>query len=269
MLHHYRNASGAHAQRRLSRTFFATAAAGAVIAGGLAAGSVATAAPARAATATASTAACPAVLEIVARASTEAPGTGVIGSLADDVQGDVNATVGIEAVVYPATLQNYSSSVGQGDSAMISDLENAVSSCPGEDIILMGYSQGAQVVGDTLAGGGGTSLGDAETAPAPSADLAKVIAAIQFGDPRHQPASGSSALATIDLGTDPNAQGIFAVESNQSRAGFSAILRSWCDTGDPFCAGGDNLEAHLDYTQKYDSAANTFIEGRLSAAGIS
>jgi acetylxylan esterase len=267
MLHNHSSASGAHAHKRFTRAFFATTAAGAVVAAGLAAASLAAAAPAMAAPkapATASTAACPAVLEIVARASTEAAGTGVIGSLADDVQGDVNATVGIEAVVYPATLQNYSSSVGQGDTAMEADVTNALSSCPGEKIILLGYSQGAQVVGDTLAGGGGTSLGDAETAPISSTAAASVIAAIQFGDPRHQP-----NLSPIDLGTDPGAQGIFAVESNQSRAAFGTILRSWCDTGDPFCAGGDNLEAHLDYTTKYDSAANTFIEGRLSAAGIS
>ena len=73
----------------------------------------------------------------------------------------------------------------------------------------------------------------------------------------------------IDLGTDPGAQGIFPVQAGQSRAAFGTILRSWCDTGDPFCAGGNNLEAHLDYTTKYNTAANTFVEGRLSAAGIS
>jgi acetylxylan esterase len=55
----------------------------------------------------------------------------------------------------------------------------------------------------------------------------------------------------------------------RSRAAFGSILRSWCDTCDPFCAGGFNLEAHLDYTQKYDTAADTFVKGRLSAARIS
>lgn len=120
-----------------------------------------------------------------------------------------------------------------------------MSSCPNEKIVLLGYSQGAQVAGDVLAGGGGGANLGPETAPIPSADAAQVIAAIQFGDPRHQP--------------------IFPVQAGQSRAAFGAILRSWCDTGDPFCAGG----ANLDYTQKYDTAANTFVKGRLSAAGIS
>jgi acetylxylan esterase len=259
MLHAQSSASGAHAQKRFSRRFLTTTVVGAVAAAGLAA-SVAGAMPAGA---TASTASCAAVHIIVARASTEAAGDGVIGALATLIQGDVNATVSQEAVVYPASLTNYASSVAQGDSAMAKDVENAVSACPNEKIVLLGYSQGAQVVGDVLAGGGGGSLG-AQSAPIPSADAAKVIAAIQFGDPRHQP-----NLASIDLGTDPGAQGIFPVVAGQSRAGFSAILRSWCDTGDPFCAGGANLNAHLQYTQKYDTAANTFVKGRLTAAGIS
>jgi hypothetical protein len=259
MLHAQSSASGAHAQKRFSRRFLTTTVIGAVAAAGLAA-SVAGAMPAGA---TASTASCAAVHIIVARASTEAAGDGVIGALATLIQGDVNATVSQEAVVYPATLTNYASSVAQGDSAMAKDIENAVSACPNEKLVLLGYSQGAQVVGDVLAGGGGGSLG-AQSAPVPAADAAKVIAAIQFGDPRHQP-----NLASIDLGTDPGAQGIFPVVSGQSRAGFSAILRSWCDTGDPFCAGGANLNAHLQYTQKYDTAANTFVKGRLTAAGIS
>jgi acetylxylan esterase len=260
MLHAQSSALGAYAHKRFSRRFLSTAVAGAVAAAGLAA-SVAGAMPA---SATASTGSCPAVQLIVARASTESPGDGVIGALATLIQGDVNATVGNEAVVYPATLTNYASSVAKGDSAMATDIENAVSSCPNEKIILLGYSQGAQVVGDVLAGGGGGPELGPETAPVPAADAAKVIAAIQFGDPRHQP-----NLSPIDLGTDPGAQGIFPVQTGQSRAAFGTILRSWCDTGDPFCAGGNNLEAHLDYTTKYDTAANTFVEGRLSAAGIS
>jgi len=263
MLHHNRSATGAHAQRRLSRRFFATAAAGAMIAGGVAAGSVAAAAPAMA---TASTASCPTVLVIAARGSTEAasPGTGSMGALASLVQGDVKATVGVEAVNYPATLQNYSSSVATGDSAMESDIENALASCPGEKLILMGYSQGGQVVGDALAGGGGADLKTAETAGVPSADDASILAAIMFGDPRHV-----ANQEPIDLGTGDADTGLFPPEADQSRAAFSNILRSWCDTGDPFCASGNNLSAHLDYPQKYDTAANTFIEGTLSAAGIS
>jgi hypothetical protein len=260
MLHAHSSASGAGAQKRPARRFLRLAVAGAVASAGIAGTFAATAAPAMA---TASTASCAAVHIIAARGSTEAQGDGSMGALATLIQGDVNATVSQEAVVYPATLNNYASSVAQGDSAMAADIANAVSACPNEKLVLLGYSQGGQIVGDVLAGGGGGPKLGPETAPIPAAQAAQVVAAIQFGDPRHQP-----NLEPTDLGTDPGAQGIFPVQAGQSRAAFTGILRSWCDTGDPFCAGGNNLSAHLDYPQKYDTAASQFVTAQLNAAGI-
>ena len=135
-------------------------AAGVLAATGVAA-AVAVAGPA---SATPSSAACTTVRVIAARASTEAPGDGVIGSLVTLIQNDVSASVSQEAVVYPATLTNYSSSVTQGDSAIKSQLATDVANCPDEQFVLVGYSQGAQVVGDALGGGGGGNLGTSPTA---------------------------------------------------------------------------------------------------------
>lgn len=103
---------------------------------------------------------CPAVHIIVARASTELPGTGIIGTLAALVAKDNNDTT-VEPIEYPATLQNYPSSSAQGTNAMITSLENIVQACGnnGTKVVLMGYSQGAQVVGDTMCGGGGIGAG--------------------------------------------------------------------------------------------------------------
>ena len=53
-----------------------------------------------------------------------------------------------------------------------------------------------------------------------------------------------------------------------SLAPFAAKIQSYCDAGDPFCARGANLSAHLDYTQKYNNAASAFVTQRLNAAGI-
>jgi acetylxylan esterase len=77
---------------------------------------------------------------IVARASTEAPGTGIIGSVADDVAKQVPGST-ITAVEYPATLQNYQSSEEQGVAAMTQLVQNFTTSCPGAKMVLMGYSQ--------------------------------------------------------------------------------------------------------------------------------
>jgi hypothetical protein len=200
---------------------------------------------------------------IAARASTEPPGQGIIGSLVTLIQQHVKASVTTEAVVYPATLSNYGSSVGLGDAAMKADLTRAAAQCPNERFVLVGYSQGAQVVGDTLAGGGGApGLGPVTPGVSPAL-AAKVIAGIQMGDPRRMPG------LSLDAGNDPGAAGIFPRSPSESEAPFAAKLQSYCDTGDPYCAQGNNLAAHLDYTFKYNSAALAFVLAKLHAAGIS
>ncbi|MGH3276499.1 MAG: hypothetical protein ACRDNZ_19490, partial [Streptosporangiaceae bacterium] len=78
MPHAPSNAAAAGARKRIPRRFLSAGAVAAMGAAGLVS-AVATAGPAAA---TASTASCAAVHIIVARASTEAPGDGVIGALA-------------------------------------------------------------------------------------------------------------------------------------------------------------------------------------------
>ena len=107
---------------------------------------------------------CSAIHIITARASTEPAGEGVIGSLATLIQNG-NQGVTREAVCYPATLSNYASSSSKGTSAMTDQLSTYVSTCPDSKIVLLGYSQGAQVVGDTMCGGGGAPGLGSETPP--------------------------------------------------------------------------------------------------------
>ncbi|KAF5857737.1 hypothetical protein ETB97_005372 [Aspergillus alliaceus] len=59
-----------------------------------------------------------------------------------------------QAVDYPATWDNppYSISEGQGVNETRRMLEEYTSTCPNSDIVLLGYSQGAQVVADVLCG---------------------------------------------------------------------------------------------------------------------
>jgi len=207
--------------------------------------------------------ACATVHVIAARASTEAPGEGIIGGLVTLINLRLRASLTQEAVVYPATLSNYASSVAQGDAAMAADLVRDAAQCPKEKFVLVGYSQGAQVVGDVLGGGGGAQgLGPA-TPPVSAAITARVVAAIQMGDPRRVPGF------SFDVGTDPGATGLFPRLPSQSLAAFASRIQSYCDIGDPFCARGQDLAAHLDYTFKYYSAALAFVLAQLHAAGIS
>jgi len=211
---------------------------------------------------------CAAVDTIAARGSLEAEGTGKIGAVAEEVQKDVKATVAIRAVKYPAELTPYEPSVTKGDEAIKEELTEEVEKCPGQKILLLGYSQGAQIVGDALGGGGGNAKVDGAgdgpaTPPAAAAVTEKVVGVIQFGDPRRIPGQ------SFDVGSDPGAEGIFPRLKTQLLTSFAEDIQSYCDTGDPFCAKGNNLSAHLDYFEKYDKTAAKFLVGRLAAVGIS
>jgi acetylxylan esterase len=206
---------------------------------------------------------CAAVHVLAARASTEAPGAGVIGSLVRRIQNGVSSSVSTSAVDYPALLAPYDSSSTAGDTATRKQLTDQVKQCPDQKIVLVGYSQGAQIIGDALAGGGGAAgLGGASD-PVPAAVSSHVTAMIQFGDPRHQ------ANQSFNQGTAKGATGLFPRRADQSLAPFARITQSFCDTGDPFCARGANVTAHLIYDTKYDSAASAFVIGKLRAAGVS
>src|SRR6185437_6515933 len=95
---------------------------------------------------------CAAVNIITARASTEAQGEGITGSLVTQIVNSSTQTVSREAVVYPATLTNYTSSESQGVTNAEQELTTAVQNCPNQKEVLLGYSQGAQVSMDVIAG---------------------------------------------------------------------------------------------------------------------
>jgi acetylxylan esterase len=77
---------------------------------------------------------------IVARASTERPGTGIIGAVADDVASQIPGST-ITAVDYPATLQNYQASEAEGVAEMTRLIQEFNANCAGSQMVLMGYSQ--------------------------------------------------------------------------------------------------------------------------------
>lgn len=77
---------------------------------------------------------------IIARASTEAPGPGVIGGVATMVTMMVPGS-DFESVDYPATLDNYFASEATGIAGMQSLIQNYTMKCPNSKYALLGYSQ--------------------------------------------------------------------------------------------------------------------------------
>lgn len=198
---------------------------------------------------------CADVHIIATRASTEQPGAGIIGSLVDAVSSATDQSVSTDATDYPATLIPYASSVADGVEALTGQLTTQAADCPNSKIVLMGYSQGANVISDVLAGGGGRGLGQ-QTAPVDPAIAEQVSAVILMGDPRHVAGESFQAgTATTD--------GLFPRGANQSLEGMADRIQSYCDAGDTFCAGGGNIAVHLGYTRKYNAQAEEFVLDKI------
>ena len=89
---------------------------------------------------------CPAVTIITARASTEAAGEGITGTVAAAIQSMSTQTVARYSVSYPATLTNYAASAASGVAALKSQLTTLVNACPSSKFVLLGYSQGLQTL---------------------------------------------------------------------------------------------------------------------------
>lgn len=117
-------------------------------------------------------------------------------------------------------------------------------------IALVGYSQGAHVMTDTLAGG---SL----TQRALESKYSQYIeAVVAFADPRH--VAGQS----YDLGSATR-NGLFArgARSLAKLDHFAGILRSYCNKGDPVCGGGADLNVHYAAVEDFEDVAVEFVVG--------
>jgi acetylxylan esterase len=95
---------------------------------------------------------------IVARGSDEAPGEGAPGAVADLIAASVPDSASV-AVDYPATIVStsgieYPESVIDGINDTIDKIQSYVDACGSASrIVLLGYSQGGNVMTDALAGG--------------------------------------------------------------------------------------------------------------------
>ncbi|KAL2794573.1 cutinase-domain-containing protein [Aspergillus keveii] len=126
---------------------------------------------------------CAPVHLFVARGTTEPPGDGSIGSLAQLVlRANPGATK--ESIDYPASSDpTYIDDVTIGIEAVIEQVTSYVSACPNSTLVLIGYSQGAQIILDALCGSGGPELGGTGEPTISPEQGAKIAAIVGYGDP--------------------------------------------------------------------------------------
>ncbi|MFD5597208.1 cutinase family protein [Streptomyces griseorubiginosus] len=140
-------------------------------------------------------------------------------------------------VNYPADLSP--TSAAQGNADLVNHVKSQASTCPNQRFILVGYSQGANVVDNSIGiSSAGAVVGSPIVATLPAAVEPKVAAVLLFGNPIR--AIGKSV-------TGP----------------YQSRTIDFCAKGDPVCeAGGNDTLAHLGYTADADAAA-TFAASKV------
>ncbi|MFF4255345.1 cutinase family protein [Streptomyces sp. NPDC001663] len=191
-------------------------------------------------TSTASAAAC-SDIDVVAARGTFEPGT--LGAIVGDpvysaLQKKLTGkNLTSYKVNYPADLSL--TSAAQGNADLVNRVNSQVASCPNQRFILVGYSQGANVVDNSIGiSSDGAVVGSPIVATIPAALEPRVAAVLLFGNPIR--ALGKSVTGTY-----------------QSRT------IDFCAKGDPICEnGGNDVLAHLGYTANADAAA-AFAAGKV------
>jgi hypothetical protein len=183
---------------------------------------------------------------IVARGSTEPQGEGELIQVSDMIEAAVPGSDSV-AVVYPAQLLPYGSSEDAGVRAMTQLITQYVASCPNSRIVLLGYSQGGQIIGDVL---GGATYSDFP--PLNAALGSKIAAAVMFGNPAH--VSGKS----YNAGTADDS-GIFRRRDTTVLDRYAGVLRSICDENDLFCDSGFSVSVHTSTVERNAASAAAFV----------
>ncbi len=144
-----------------------------------------------------------------------AAAVGTLAPIGDHLRTRYGADIDVRSLPYTAAPAPYQQSESDGVQALFGALAGL---CPSTRVVLAGYSQGADVVGDVLAGIG------QKRGPIPEA---QVIAAGLLSDPNRDP-------STPQLGAPVAGQGIAG-----PREDFGSLtdrVRTVCAAGDLYCA---------------------------------
>ncbi|KAI1412357.1 carbohydrate esterase family 5 protein [Hypoxylon sp. FL1857] len=173
------------------------------------------------------------------------------------------SSCGYEDIIYPATFGNYCTSAFDGVTNGTAQITAYADNCPDAKLVLTGYSQGAQVLGDILGGGGGVNILCEQPTNTPlspeNSPGNKIVAATFFGDPRH------TASQSYNVASGADKDGIWPRPESmlESLNRFADSLQSWCLIGDLFCALGNDSNAHTSYFDIYTDDAAAWINSKL------
>lgn len=141
-------------------------------------------------------------------------------------------------VDYPADLGE-PASVQRGNTDLVNHVRSQAAACPQQRFVLAGYSQGANVVDNSIGiSSDGAVVGGPIVATIPAELAPRIAAIVLFGNPIR--AIGRSVTGT-----------------------YSSRTKDYCALGDPICQfGGTNILAHLSYGNQAGDAA-AFVASKV------
>ncbi|KAF2420536.1 alpha/beta-hydrolase [Tothia fuscella] len=192
-------------------------------------------------------AACSPLELIIARGTTETlnPAYGlVVGDpLFEAVHKLIPSATGY-SVNYPASFETTSRDLGRDD--VVKHLTEQSKACPEQKFVMVGYSQGGDVMHNALA--------------SPKLDQAifeKIVALVMFGDPGNK---GPAAKSPLNCDPEP-----------PFPSALLPKLKENCEAGDPVCTNdGAKIEAHLVYSdpaKNYMTDSAVYIKKQFDSNG--
>ncbi|KAK4165315.1 Acetylxylan esterase 2 [Cladorrhinum sp. PSN259] len=160
------------------------------------------------------------------------------------------STLTTEIIIYPAAGgPEYSNSVTTGIAAVIKQTATFAARCPSTPLILLGYSQGAQIIDDAFCGG--PDLPSLESTGSLVMGLVRrnTVAIVMMGNPRFGGGKTTDQFAARPKG--------FSCPLFQER------IVSYCDSPDPFCSDGDDEATHQGYGEVYGKDSLAFIMSKI------
>ncbi|KAL4897131.1 cutinase-domain-containing protein [Aspergillus ambiguus] len=210
---------------------------------------------------------CPGVHVFGARETTASAGYGSSSTVVNLI---LNAYPGStsEAISYPACGGqsscggvSYSASVAAGINAVASAVNAYNTQCPSTQLVLVGYSQGGEIMDAALCGGGVPNQGVTNTAVRLSSSAVNMVkAAIFMGDPLFRSGLPYNVGTCAAGGFDARPAGFSCPSASK--------VQSYCDAPDPYCCNGSNAATHNGYGAEYGQAALTFVKSKLTVLSL-
>jgi acetylxylan esterase len=153
------------------------------------------------------------------------------GTLVDDICAELSAdSCDYEDIVYDAASDAYCTAVEGGDTNGIDQINAYYAKCPNAKLVLSGYSEGSNIVGDILSGGTCATFTPLSTTEGAGCNIA---AALLWGDPWHAP---NQAYNYLNGTAGQGEMGNRSSTEMEILDFYTPRLRSYCQYDDLVCA---------------------------------